>query len=93
MMTAAILIKKEESKADQTSQDHSVQVLPFGKTGETIDRNAPLVNLPLNGLAIQSMIAKCYNVIHFTPLQQHGESGSPYNIFDQLLLNGIYRII
>lgn len=86
----------------KTSQDHSVQVLPFGQTGETIDRNAPLVNLPLDGLVIQTVIAKWmgtlknwppyldlirdrgYDMIHFTPLQQRGESGSPYSIFDQL---------
>jgi glycogen debranching enzyme len=25
-----------------------------------------------------------YNMLHFTPLQQRGESGSPYSIFDQM---------
>jgi glycogen debranching enzyme len=28
-----------------------------------------------------------YNMIHFTPLQARGESGSPYNIFNQLRFN------
>lgn len=58
--------------------------------------------LPLDGLAILSVIAKWqgklegwdayldeasrrgYNMLHFTPLQTRGESGSPYSIFDQL---------
>jgi len=58
--------------------------------------------LPLDGLAILSVIAKWqgklsgwdayldeasrrgYNMLHFTPLQTRGESGSPYSILDQL---------
>lgn len=61
-----------------------------------------LVSLPLDGLVIQSVIAKWmgtledwvphldlmrdrgYNMLHYTPLQQRGESGSPYSILDQL---------
>ena len=57
--------------------------------------------LPLDGLVIQTVIAKWmgtlsewaphldamsgrgYNMIHYTPLQQRGESNSPYSIFDQ----------
>jgi glycogen debranching enzyme len=60
------------------------------------------VNLPLDGLVIQSVIAKWmgtidkwdkhldntrdrgYNMFHFTPLQQRGDSGSPYSIYDQM---------
>lgn len=58
--------------------------------------------LPLDGLAILSVIAKWqgklsnwdayldeasqrgYNMLHFTPLQTRGDSGSPYSIWDQL---------
>lgn len=56
--------------------------------------------VPLNSIALQSVISKWmgkdwdkifekiskkgYNMIHFTPLQQRGESNSPYSIFDQL---------
>lgn len=60
------------------------------------------VSLPLDGLVIQSVIAKWmgnleewvphldqmrdrgYNMLHYTPLQSRGESGSPYSIYDQL---------
>jgi glycogen debranching enzyme len=59
-------------------------------------------DLPLSGLAIQSVIGKWmgpvsewpkffevfadkgYNMIHFTPLNQRGDSNSPYSIYDQL---------
>ncbi|QLG72265.1 hypothetical protein HG535_0C06200 [Zygotorulaspora mrakii] len=56
--------------------------------------------LQLNAIAAQSVVskwmgedwdkvfariaAKGYNMIHFTPLQQRGESDSPYSIYDQL---------
>lgn len=58
--------------------------------------------LPLDGLAVLSVIAKWqgnvnnwapyldeaskrgYNMLHFTPLQTRGESGSPYSIKEQL---------
>ena len=33
---------------------------------------------------------KKYNMIHFTPLQQRGESNSPYSIFDQLTFDPQY---
>lgn len=54
----------------------------------------------LNAIALQSVVskwmgkdwdrvferiaAKKYNMVHFTPLQQRGESNSPYSIYDQL---------
>lgn len=74
-------------------------VLPPGVGGRV---TTDTVQLPLNGLVIQTVIAKWmgtlhewtphldlmrdrgYNMIHFTPLQQRGESGSPYSIYDQL---------
>lgn len=56
--------------------------------------------VPLNSIALQSVVSKWmgkdwdpifrkidnkgYNMIHFTPLQQRGESDSPYSIYDQL---------
>ncbi|CDO92168.1 unnamed protein product [Kluyveromyces dobzhanskii CBS 2104] len=56
--------------------------------------------VPLNSIALQSVVskwmgkdwdpifhkidAKGYNMIHFTPLQERGESNSPYSIYDQL---------
>lgn len=67
--------------------------------GKVLSDSAPL---PLDGLVIQSVIAKWmgtidqwsphlavtrdrgYNMLHFTPLQQRGESGSPYSIYDQM---------
>ncbi|KAK4052230.1 bifunctional 4-alpha-glucanotransferase/amylo-alpha-1,6-glucosidase [Microbotryomycetes sp. JL221] len=76
-----------------------MQPLPVGQGG-TVTKQ--LANLPLDGLVIQSVIAKWmgtldewvphldqmrdrgYNMLHYTPLQQRGESGSPYSIFDQL---------
>lgn len=60
------------------------------------------VNLPLNGLAILTVVSKWmgpidqwrkhfeeasqrgYTMLHWTPLQERGESGSPYSIRSQL---------
>ncbi|GAA6007978.1 hypothetical protein JCM10207_006986 [Rhodosporidiobolus poonsookiae] len=82
-------------------------VLPVGKGGlvtpapATGKESAGRIALPLDGLVIQTVIAKWmgtlaewaphldtmrdrgYNMIHYTPLQQRGESNSPYSIFDQ----------
>lgn len=73
--------------------------LPVGEGGKVLVEDTPL---PLDGLVIQSVIAKWmgtvdewdnhldvtrdrgYNMLHFTPLQQRGESGSPYSIYDQM---------
>lgn len=62
--------------------------------------------LQLNSIALQSVVskwmgddwekvfakiaAKGYNMIHFTPLQQRGESDSPYSIYDQLKFDPKY---
>lgn len=60
------------------------------------------VNLPLNGLAILTVVSKWmgpidqwrrhfeeasqrgYTMLHWTPLQERGESGSPYSLRNQL---------
>jgi glycogen debranching enzyme len=60
------------------------------------------INLPLDGLAILTVVSKWmgplsewrehlreasdrgYTMLHWTPLQERGESGSPYSIRDQL---------
>lgn len=77
----------------------SYKVLPVGK-GAVVQPEKQ-VSLPLDGLVIQTVIAKWmgslsewaphldtmrdrgYNMIHYTPLQQRGESNSPYSILDQ----------
>ena len=82
---------------DPATQD----VLPAGKGGQIL--KGQTTTIPLDGLIIQSIIAKFmgtledwkphldttsargYNMLHFTPLQQRGESNSPYSIYDQLL--------
>ena len=74
-------------------------LLDVGKGGKVLSET---VNLPTDGLVIQSVIAKWmgtidewdkhldvtrdrgYNMLHFTPLQQRGDSGSPYSIYDQM---------
>lgn len=78
----------------------TLAVLPPGKGG--LIQKDKTVSLPLDGLVIQSVIAKWmgtleewvphldqmrdrgYNMLHYTPLQSRGESGSPYSIYDQL---------
>ena len=75
------------------------QPLAIGKGGKVTGDS---INLPLDGLVIQSVVAKWmgtidswnahldvtrdrgYNMFHFTPLQQRGESGSPFSIYDQM---------
>ncbi|BGP28347.1 bifunctional 4-alpha-glucanotransferase/amylo-alpha-1,6-glucosidase [Rhodotorula toruloides] len=75
-------------------------VLPLGKGG-VVQSSASPITLPLDGLVIQTVIAKWmgtleewtphldlmrdrgYNMIHYTPLQQRGESNSPYSIYEQ----------
>lgn len=80
--------------------DASTQaVLPVGQGG--VVQPDKQTSLPLDGLVIQTVIAKWmgslsdwaphldtmrdrgYNMIHYTPLQQRGESNSPYSILDQ----------
>ncbi|GAA5827939.1 hypothetical protein JCM11251_005656 [Rhodosporidiobolus azoricus] len=80
---------------------HTHAPLPIGQGGVVKKGKGEEVALPLDGLVIQTVIAKWmgtldewaphldlmrdrgYNMIHYTPLQQRGESNSPYSIFDQ----------
>ncbi|KAF9557321.1 glycoside hydrolase family 13 protein [Agrocybe pediades] len=80
--------------------DHSLTVLPPGSGAVLKDE---LVNLPLDGLSILTVVSKWmgplddwknhfaeardrgYTMLHYTPLQERGESDSPYSIRNQLV--------
>lgn len=89
------------SRLEILSRDlENPKVLPVGEGGR-VDVGS-FINVPLDGLVIQTVVAKWmgkmskwpryfdvirdrgYNMVHFTPLQARGESGSPYSIYDQL---------
>lgn len=71
---------------------------PFKLGNQHIDANGLCVQTILSKLVdsegsvrskewkkvLESVAAKNYNMIHFVPLQPHGESGSPFSITDQL---------
>jgi glycogen debranching enzyme len=75
--------------------------LSLAQGGAVISKDQ-YVNLPLDGLAILTVVSKWmgpieewtkhfeeasqrgYTMLHWTPLQERGESGSPYSIKDQL---------
>lgn len=79
--------------------DDDLHVLPPTKGG-VLEEN--LVNLPLDGLSILTVVSKWmgpledwkkhfaeakdrgYTMLHYTPLQERGESDSPYSIRNQL---------
>ena len=80
--------------------DTSTPLSPAGG-GATVSQDQ-YVNLPLNGLAILTVVSKWmgpidqwrkhfeeasqrgYTMLHWTPLQERGQSGSPYSIRSQL---------
>lgn len=86
-------------KARTPILDKDLVVLPPAKGGVLTDER---VNLPLDGLAILTVVSKWmgpikewrkhfeeakqrgYTMLHYTPLQERGESDSPYSIRDQL---------
>ncbi|KAG6836985.1 hypothetical protein H0H93_016689 [Arthromyces matolae] len=77
------------------------------ETGGAAVSKDQYVNLPLNGLAILTVVSKWmgpisnwenhfkeasqrgYTMLHWTPLQERGESGSPYSLRDQLKFDPI----
>lgn len=83
-----------------SNEIESPKVLPIGEGGSVehgSSANIPLDGLVIQTVVAKwmgkmSTWSKCfnvirdrgYNVIHFTPLQSRGESGSPYSIYDQL---------
>jgi len=86
-------------KARTPILDNDLRVLPPTKGG-VLKEN--LVNLPLDGLSILTIVSKWmgpledwknhfaeakdrgYTMLHYTPLQERGESDSPYSIRNQL---------
>ncbi|KDR65730.1 hypothetical protein GALMADRAFT_81520 [Galerina marginata CBS 339.88] len=88
-----------KTKARTPILDSTLHVLP---TGEGAVIKNEIVNLPLNGLSIVTLVSKWmgplenwtkhfteakergYTMLHYTPLQERGESDSPYSIRDQL---------
>jgi len=88
-----------KTKARTHILDGSLAVLPSGQGAALKDE---IVNLPLDGLAILTVVSKWmgpvdewkkhfaeakdrgYTMLHYTPLQERGESDSPYSIRSQL---------
>ena len=88
-----------KSKARSPILSDDLKILPPGEGAILSDK---LVNVPLDGLAILTVVSKWmgpteqwrphfkeakdrgYTMLHYTPLQQRGESDSPYSIRSQL---------
>lgn len=90
-------ILKSKARSPVLSED--LKIPPPGQGAILSDK---LVNIPLDGLAILTVVSKWmgpteqwrphfkeakdrgYTMLHYTPLQQRGESDSPYSIRSQL---------
>ena len=88
-----------KTKARTPILDEKLKVFPPNDGGSIKDE---LINLPLNGLAVLTVVSKWmgslenwtkhfaeardrgYTMLHYTPLQERGESNSPYSIRNQM---------
>ncbi|KAI5954892.1 GDB1 [Candida jiufengensis] len=87
-------IKYEDDQGEQTTDKYYFNVPPhLSINGQFIPFNAINVETVISKWIgsydrwpkiFQNIKAKGYNTIHFTPLQERGESNSPYSIYDQL---------
>lgn len=93
-------ILKLKARSSILDSKTSAPLLPA--QGGAIVSKDRFVNLPLDGLAILTVVSKWmgpigewemhfeeasqrgYTMLHWTPLQERGESGSPYSLRDQL---------
>ncbi|KAI5963823.1 GDB1 [Candida pseudojiufengensis] len=87
-------IKYEDEKGEQTTEKYYFNVPPhLSINGQFVPFNDINVETVISKwigsydrwpTIFKNIKEKGYNMIHFTPLQERGESNSPYSIYDQL---------